>query len=696
MSNGLFSGQLRNIFIEETDDGLELMEQGLLQLDAGTGDSDVVNSVFRAAHSIKGGGGTFGLTPMVQLTHHAESLLDQIRLGTRSWSSEIGSALLSAIDELRSMLETVRNGSDAPPQPSSELLARLESLTDAAFGAAPNSEPSPSPKVEVATEKQFHIDFSPHADLMATGNDPLLLLRELQRLGSVHVTCCDERLPPMELLDPRDCHLTWTVRLSTISTVEDVQEVFAWVEDECDLEIREEPAVDAAPPAPDAEAPVAETPATAPAAGAAPAPVQPPKDASAASNEPSRPKKTSGDPGSIRVGIEKVDALVDMVGELVITQSMLSQLSRESDASRLEALRAGVQQLERNTRELQEGVMRMRMLPIGVVFARLPRLVRDLGRQLGKDVELITTGETTELDKTVLEKISDPLVHLVRNSVDHGIEGADRRQTLGKPARGTVEITASHRGGAVLIEIRDDGGGIDVERLRAKAVERGLIAPSDELERAALLDLIFHPGLSTAEAVSDISGRGVGMDVVRRNIRELGGSIEVNSTPGEGTRLTIRLPLTLAILDGQLFRLGAQTYVLPLVSVIESLVPHTTRLSALGAGAEVYRLRDSFIPLLRLSKLYGLPGDARRLEDGLLIVTESPQGPVGLFVDELLGQQQVVIKSMETNFGRVDGVAGATILGNGSVALIADVPSLTRLHGVSPSRAPNGAQHCAA
>lgn len=671
MDGSLFTGQLRSIFIEETEDGLDLMERGLLQLDAGSADRDLVNAVFRAAHSIKGGAGTFSLTAMVELTHLAESLLEDVRSGERAWTSAIGSALLGAVDELRDMLDAVREGSAQPPVASPSLLERLRELNDlpatparadAAEGA--RSAPAPDPNSGLRT---LQIEFRPHAALMRSGNDPLLILAELARLGEIETTCHQDGLPAFSSLDPHDLYLRWDVRLKTSAPDDEVREVFAWVEDECDLEIARVPA--AAPPDPAAT----------------------PRGPSAQARTQSlRTEQTS-----IRVGVEKVDALVDMVGELVITQSMLSQVSRSAEASSLEALRAGVQQLERNTRELQEGIMRMRMLPIGFVFARLPRLVRDLGRQLGKPAELVTIGEATEIDKNVLEQISDPLVHLVRNCVDHGLESPEERRRWGKDPVGLVRIEAAHQGGAIVIRVRDDGAGIDPAKIRTKAIAKGLIAETDDRDEAQLLDLIFMPGFSTAETVSDISGRGVGMDVVRRNIHQLGGTIEIASKVGVGTELTIRLPLTLAILDGQLFRLGRQTYVLPLVSVVESFVPTPTHINHVANGGMVYRLRDAFLPILRLSELFNLPSDSRSIRDGLMIVTEGSQGPVVLHVDELLGQQQVVIKSLESNFGHVQGVAGATILGNGSVALIIDVPGLVRLHGSSPSSHPSSGTRAA-
>jgi len=400
--------------------------------------------------------------------------------------------------------------------------------------------------------------------------------------------------------------------------------------------------------------------------------------------------------GSIRVSIDKVDALINMVGELVITQSMLGQIGDDFDAFDLaafEKLKDGLAQLERNTRELQESVMRIRMLPISFAFSRFPRMVRDLSQKLGKKIELRLSGESTELDKTVMEKIGDPLVHLVRNSVDHGIEPPEERLAAGKPETGVVHLNAYHQGGNIVIEIEDDGRGLNRDKIVEKAVERGLVNPDEaaQLPDERIFDLIFEPGFSTAEQVSDVSGRGVGMDVVKRNIRELGGNIEIASRPGEGTTLTIRLPLTLAILDGQLVQVGGETYILPLVSIIESLQVDAAHLNQVAGQAEVYQVRDEFVPVVRLHRVFGLTPRSERLADGLLVIVEGDGQRAGLFVDDLLGQQQVVIKSLESNYKPVQGISGATILGDGTVALILDVAGLIRLAKAPGLRTPKEA-----
>jgi two-component system chemotaxis sensor kinase CheA len=399
-----------------------------------------------------------------------------------------------------------------------------------------------------------------------------------------------------------------------------------------------------------------------------------------------RRQPPASDSASIRVRIDKIDALINMVGELVITQAMLSQLGEGFDMGRMEKLRDGLDQLERNTHELQESIMRIRMLPISFAFNRFPRLVHDLSQKLGKKVSLRLSGEQTELDKTVMEKISDPLVHLVRNALDHGIESPHDRVAAGKPETGVLHLNAYHHSGNIVVEVSDDGAGIQKVRLLEKARRQGLAAADEDLTDDKILELIFLPGITTAQEISDVSGRGVGMDVVRRNIRELGGNIEIRSVEGQGTTITIRLPLTLAILDGQLVRIGRENCIIPLTSICESLQVEAQNVSAIAGQVEIYTLRGSHIPIIRLAGVFGLNGNQPDLTNSLLVVVEADGQRVGLVVDELLGQQQVVIKSLETNFKRVEGVSGATILGDGTVALIVDIAGVIALSRRSMER----------
>ncbi|MGA8705777.1 MAG: chemotaxis protein CheA, partial [Steroidobacteraceae bacterium] len=394
----------------------------------------------------------------------------------------------------------------------------------------------------------------------------------------------------------------------------------------------------------------------------------------------------AGEGGSIRVSIEKIDELLNSVGELVITQSVCSQLAASLEGRRADDLRNALVQFERHMRALQESVMRVRMLPIGSIFNRFPRMIRDLGQRLGKKLELKMSGEHTELDKTVLEKIGDPLVHLVRNAVDHGIEMPEKRRAAGKDEQGTISLHAYHKGGNVIVEVSDDGGGLNRERILGKARERGLVGADEELSDDKIFNLIFAPGFSTAEVVSDVSGRGVGMDVVRRNINEIGGHVQLYSTPGKGSTVRIRLPLTLAILDGQLARVGKETYIVPIVSIVETIQIKREQINSLAGKAELLRLRDEYVPIVRLHELFDTQADHTDLMDGLLMIVEADGKRVGLFVDELMSQQQVVIKSLETNFRQVTALAGATMLGDGRVALILDIPGVIVRYLDQPSR----------
>jgi two-component system chemotaxis sensor kinase CheA len=509
--------------------------------------------------------------------------------------------------------------------------------------------------------------------MLITGNDPVRMFGELSSLGEISVKADHSKMPGFNYLNPEECYFSWEITVNSDVSREKIAEIFDWVDGECDLTIEpihyvadknlsDKDKAQSGHVPPDATSVEEKR-------------VSP--DRRASSNSPEN--------SSIRVSIDKVDDLINMVGELVIIQSMLAQLGKDFDNSQIMKLRDGLSQLERNTRELQESVMRIRMLPISFVFNRFPRMVHDLSKKLGKEIELKMSGESTEMDKTVMEKIGDPLVHLVRNSIDHGIELPHDRKAAGKTLSGVLHLNAFHKGGNIIIEISDDGSGLNNEKITKKAKDRGLIKEDEVLSEEQINDLIFLPGFSTAEIVSDVSGRGVGMDVVRRNINDLGGKIEVSSIAGKGTTFTIRLPLTLAILDGQLVSVGDETYITPLVSIIESLQIDEKNVNIIAGRAEVYKLRNEYIPIVRLHEVFNITPRNTKLSGGLLVVVEGDGKRAGIFVDDLLGQQQVVIKSLETNFKRMDGVSGATILGDGTVALIMDVSGLIRLsHQYSP------------
>jgi two-component system, chemotaxis family, sensor kinase CheA len=674
--------QFHDAFFDESFEALDTMEAALLKLNIGAPEPELVNTIFRVAHSIKGGSATFGFADVASFTHTCETLLDELRGKRMQVTRHVTDLLLKSVDVMREMLRAVQHKSPVDAQRVADLQFDLElaiaknNSAAAAAPAVPMPAPAPveapQPVAAVAATHRWRVQFKPYPQLFVHGNDPLRMLRELAELGDLTVVVNASNLPALHDLDPESCYLSWDLTVDTDATREVIDQVFDWAEGDCELQIRDEKT---AAPAPAAPAPAAKAASSAPESKTA----ETSRPALAAVPEQTEtPKQGLGEGGSIRVSTEKIDELMNTVGELVITQSMLTQLGVKLSGGAAEQLRAGLAQLERNVRELQESVMRVRMLPISFVFSRFPRMVRDLSQRLGKQVELKMTGDQTELDKTVLEKIGDPLVHLVRNSIDHGVEMPDVRVAAGKPATGVITLEAYHKGGNITVEVGDDGGGLQRDRILAKARANGLVGANDTLTDEQINDLIFMAGFSTAEQTTDISGRGVGMDVVRRNIKELGGSIEVRSVAGRGSRFIITLPLTLAIVDGQSVSVGTETYIVPLITIIESLQLKAGAVNRVAGQQEVFWFRDGYVPILRLHELFGVEPRARQLHEGLIMVVEGDGRRVGLFVDDLLGQQQVVIKSLETNFRRVEGVSGATILGDGAVALILDVPGLIR------------------
>ena len=660
--------QFHQTFFEESFEGLDIMENELLNLDVGNADSEVINTIFRSAHSIKGGSGTFGFTAVAEFTHVAETLLDEMRDGVRQVTQESVDILLKSVDVMRDMLTALKDGGDMDAENIATVQKQLEELLGTE-GTSNTSAPESGSNNENSGVDGWLISFRPHIEMLRTGNDPVRMMYALTELGDIETKADLSALPAFADLNPEDSFLGWEITLKGDVNKDDITEVFDWVEDECDLEIT--------PLSSSSAQEIESTPTDAPATTDTPTP--------AASPTKQAGSKKSTESASIRVGIDKVDEIINLVGELVITQSMLGQIGGEigndegHNSSRMEKLLEGLAQLERNTREIQESVMRIRMLPISFVFSRVPRLVHDLSGKLDKKVELVTTGENTELDKTVMEKIGDPMVHLVRNALDHGIEPPEARKQEGKPETGTLTLNAYHKGGSIVIEISDDGAGINKERVLNKARANGLVGENETLTDDAINDLIFHPGLSTAESLSDVSGRGVGMDVVRKNIKSLGGSVRVDSVEGKGTIFTIQLPLTLAILDGQLVRVGSETFIIPLVSIIESIQVKSDNLNGIAGKADLYKLREEYIPVIRAHHVFGMEDDNVSLNDRLMVVVEGDGHKAGIIVDDLLAQQQVVIKSLETNYERVDGLSGATILGDGTVALILDIAGVIEM-----------------
>jgi two-component system chemotaxis sensor kinase CheA len=638
MAVDLDMSQFHEIFFEESREGLEAMESGLLNLDVGVPDPEVVNNVFRAAHSIKGAAGTFGFNNISAFTHVLESILDDVRSRKRGVTQELVDVLLKSVDGLRYMLDCAKSGTKVDEDRIAAIQERLENL----------------PVEEQPRPVGWQIRFVPKPHLLQTGNDPYRLFRELKTLGNLHITPDIGRIPAIDDqdFDPENCYLGWDLLLESDAGMEQIKEIFAWVEGDCDLDIKL-------------------------------------SGERRQMIERRRRRDDDADTGqeitgkgqeqvSIRVNIEKIDTLINLVGELVISQSILSHAVTDHDQNQASRLKEIVELLERNTWELQEQAMRIRMQAIDITFQRLPRLARDLCRSLDKQAELEISGGTTEVDKTVLEKITDPLVHLIRNAVDHGIEKPADRKVAGKSESGSIKISAAQEGGNIIIKIIDDGAGLDAGKILVKAREKGLIADGEDLSLEEIHNLIFLPGFTTAIQVSDVSGRGVGMDVVKRNINDLGGSIELESTQGKGSAFTIKLPLTLAIMDGQLVRIGKEILIIPVLAIVESLQIRKELLNAVAGKTEVYRFRDEYIPLIRLDKVYGITSDLKELTEGLLIVVDTGQQRVGLLADEILSQQQVVIKSLEANFQQISGLAGATVLGDGTVAMIIDVPGLMR------------------
>jgi len=633
--------QFHATFFAESLGALDATEKELLRIEAGEGDADSTHAIFRAVHSIKGASGTFGFQDIARLAHALETLLDGVRDGRRGIDSVLIDSLLRAVDCLRDAVVAARDGADSPTARIDALVAELEG-----FGADVDV-PGDKPAAPAVAARELKIHFRPHVGLLRTGNDPLRLLRVLADMGALSVELHRSGLPDLPDMDPQTSYLAWDLSLTTAATTAEVEEVFAWVADDCELTIEE--------PLPEALA-VAVT----------------------RAGDTEARGRGDNQQATLHVSAEKVDNLMNLVGELVITLTILKRLGDEVNGDAAAPLQAALAQLERDTRELQHSVMSIRMLPASFAFNRFARLVRDVGKQLGKQVQLQVSGEDAELDKTVIERLIDPLTHLVRNSLDHGIESPSARAAAGKPPIGTIFLHAEHKGGNIVIQVRDDGRGLDRDRIRAKAVEMGLLTATEELTAQEIDQLIFLPGFSTADAVSDVSGRGVGMDVVYKNVNALGGRIEIESRPGQGTCFTLRLPLTLAIVDGMSVALGDETYILPLTFIVESMQPRAESVRAIAGQARVVDVRGDYVPLLELGSLLGGAANAGAAETGILVLLEAEGRRVALKVDSLLGQDQVVIKSLEANYRKVPYVSGATIMGDGRVALILDANAIVR------------------
>ena len=654
--------EIAKVFFQESREGLDAMEAGLLGL-GDPSDTETINTIFRAAHSIKGGSATFGFTEVASFTHGIETLLDEMRNGVRPITAEAIQVLLQSCDCMREMIAATEAEHPLDQSRISTLNNDIRHILGERAGDGAAKPKRESVGAPAATPTGWRVRFEPVPDLLRLRNEPARMFAELARLGDLSTEADTSALPLLDAMDPEACYLSWDLELTGRVAREQLDDIFDWVDPGCRLEFI--PLGDLPVPVPVA---VAKTP--------------PPSPSPITTSSP----RAATEAGSIRVDTGKLDSIINLVGELLITQSMLSTFAEGLDPGKLDTLRKGLSQLARNTRELQESVMQIRMLPISFAFNRFPRLVHDLSRKLGKTVDIKLTGENTELDKTILEKISDPLVHLVRNSLDHGLETPEQRTAGGKSPNGTIELGAFHEGGSIIIEVRDDGAGLNKKKILQKARERGLVAADQELTDDQIDNLIFMPSFSTADQVSDVSGRGVGMDVVRRNINDLGGTVQIFSKEGIGSTVRIQLPLTLAILDGQLVRVGKEIYIISLLAIVETIQVSQDRLSTLLGSSEIFRLRDEYLPVIKLSEMFGIEPDAGTAEQGLLVVVEADNKRVCVLVDDLLAQQQVVIKSLESNFKPVPGIAGATILGDGAVALIIDVRDLIRAAAQRPEK----------
>ncbi|MBJ9615773.1 chemotaxis protein CheA [Burkholderia multivorans] len=738
--------QFYQTFFDEADELLAQMEQLLLNLDVGSPDAEDLAAIFRAAHSIKGGAATFGFSALTDTTHILESLLDRARNHELTLTKEMVDAFLETKDVLSDQLADYRASAEPDAAAAAAICAKLERLQADSGGAAasvaapaavapatpavapvadgqrapdhvveqavaaahPSAAGAPAPQADAADNGD-----GPHLKITLTGvdaKDQALLVEELGNLGRI-----------VGRTEVGDALTLW---LESDVPSDDIVAVCCFVIDESQIRIARgaapaatqpaaaaqavaepphgeaapQPAAPAATPAATAAAPAASpaasttsaAPAAAPGAHAeSPAPSAAAQPAAHHDDKRARPAAAAAagaEGSSIRVGVEKVDQLINLVGELVITQAMLAETASAFDPALHDRLFNGMAQLERNARDLQEAVMSIRMMPMDYVFSRFPRLVRDLAGKLGKQVELVTFGQATELDKSLIERIIDPLTHLVRNSLDHGIETVDKRVAAGKDAVGQLVLSAAHHGGNIVIEVSDDGAGLNRERILAKAAKQGMQIP-ENISDDEVWQLIFAPGFSTAETVTDVSGRGVGMDVVKRNIQSMGGHVEISSQAGRGTTTRIVLPLTLAILDGMSVKVGSEIFILPLNFVMESLQPSNDDIYTVGNGERVVRVRGEYLPLVALHEVFSVEGARTDPTQGIVTIMETEGRRFAMLIDELVGQQQVVVKNLETNYRKVHGISAATILGDGSVALIVDVAALNR-----ETRATHGAR----
>ena len=698
---------IRQTFFQECEEQLSEMEAGLLAMDEGSADSETVNAVFRGVHSIKGGAGAFKLEALVQFAHTFETALDHVRSGKLTPTSDVMKVMLKAADVLSDLVESSRDGKAIDESSYAGIAAEVKALTvidgqeeveevidfqpsiiDFGLPEIPEISDEPAPP-EVF---QYDIAFRPRPELYTNANETVLLFRELFRLGDMTPACDCSAVPTLDAIDPAASYFDWTVKLASEKDIASVREVFEFVDTEADIEIKTEgqPEVSDA----DVAALLSQVMNAAPAAIEAPA--APAVHAEEAIEPPVAVETTTAAPvlaeaakseqkaaaavqtqTTIRVEFDRVDRLINLVGELVINQAMLSQRVVEANFAGSSSIVIGLEELEQLTREIQESVMAIRAQPVKPLFQRMSRIVREVADLTGKEIRLKTDGEATEIDKTVVERLAEPLTHMIRNACDHGVESPEARLAAGKPAEGVVRLTAAHRSGRIVIEVSDDGAGIDRPKVKASAIKKGLIPADAQLSDSDIDNLLFLPGFSTAATVSNISGRGVGMDVVKRSIVALGGRISISSRPGNGSTFSMSLPLTLAVLDGMAVSVAGQTLVVPLTAIVETLKPKRNEIHGLGCDGRVMAIRNTFVPLIDVGTQLGFRTTPTEPDRGVAILVETGDGARNaLLVDSIQDQRQVVIKSLEANYGTVDGIAAATILGDGRVALILDVDAL--------------------
>ncbi|MDE1159742.1 MAG: chemotaxis protein CheA [Neorhizobium sp.] len=723
--------EIKEIFFQECEEQLAELESGLLKLNDGDRDPETVNAVFRAVHSIKGGAGAFGLDDLVSFAHVFETTLDCVRSNKLEPTQDVLKVMLKSADVLADLVGASRDGGSVEEGRTRTLVKELEALAN---GEAPSgaeaAKPAPkaaAPKAETpkptddsgfqpipftfddfggdeeqaADQTTFEITFKPRRELYAKGNEAALLLRDLSRLGEMSIACDADTVPALDAMDPEAAYFSWKIALKTDKSEADIRAVFEFAEWDCDLDVKlaedgrgddELPMIpvpfdlsafdDAEEVAPatidDASAAVAAAETASAVAKTVAARAEKKEAAAAPAAQAAAPAAANAAAGqTIRVDLDRVDRLINLVGELVINQAMLSQSVIENDNNGVSSINMGLEELQQLTREIQDSVMAIRAQPVKPVFQRMSRIVREVADMVGKQIRLITEGENTEVDKTVIDKIAEPLTHMIRNAVDHGIESPEKREAAGKDPEGTIKLSAKHRSGRILIELQDDGGGINRERVKQKAIDNDLISPDANLSDEEIDNLIFAPGFSTADQISDISGRGVGMDVVKRSIQALGGRISISSRPGQGSVFTMSLPLTLAVLDGMVVTVAGQTLVVPLTAIVETLQPEASAIHSFGANQRLISIRNSFCPLVDVGRILNFRATQANPVEGVALLVESEGGGQrALMVDAIQGQRQVVIKSLEANYTHVPGIAAATILGDGRVALILDVDAV--------------------